>query len=108
MNFDNNNGGKNYNKLKKYWKLLLKDKSKVNYYIYHYHRPFKKPMREVDIINYLLDTSPEIKASYELYLDVRHCVQTKNYELLIDFITTKSKPYLSDLHRIHLTSKRYT
>jgi len=51
MNLDNNNGGKNYNKLKKYWKLLLKDKSKVNYSTYHYHRSFKKPMREIDIIN---------------------------------------------------------
>ena len=95
MNLDNNNGGKNYNKLKKYWKLLLKDKSKVNYSTYHYHRPFKKPMREIDIINYLLDISPELKASYELYHDVRHCVQSKNYELLMDVIT-KGKSYVSD------------
>ena len=69
-----NQDKKNYNKLKKYWKLLLKDRSKINRVKYNYYRLFKKLMREIDIIHYLLDLDGELKASYELYHHVRYCL----------------------------------
>src|SRR5690554_3599370 len=77
-----NRDKKNYNKLKRYWKLLLKDLSKVNYKVYKYHHSFKNQMREIDIINYLLDLDPELKASYKLYHNVRFCIKNKNFKLL--------------------------
>ncbi len=80
MNLDKDK--KNYNKLKRYWKLLLKDKSKIDYYNYNYHHAFKNQMREIDIINYLLDLDPELKATYELYHNVRGCVNNKDFDLL--------------------------
>src|SRR5690606_37650214 len=57
-----NQDKKNYNKLKRYWKLLLKDQSTIDYKNFTYHRCFKKLVREVDIIHYLLDLNPELKA----------------------------------------------
>ncbi len=86
-----NQDKKNYNKLKKYWKLLLKDQSKLDYKNYKYHRCFKKFMREIDIIHYLLDLDAELKASYELYHSVRHCMKSKNFELLKKVISSKQK-----------------
>lgn len=77
-----NKDKKNYNKFKKYWKLLLKDTSSINYTTYNYHRSFKKPMREIDIINYLIDLDPELKATYELYHDIRYCIKHKDFSLL--------------------------
>ena len=53
-----NKDKKNYNKLKKYWKLLLKCETKINHEDYHYHRCFKGIMREMDIIDYLLGLDP--------------------------------------------------
>lgn len=77
-----NRDQKNYNKFKNYWKLLLKDASKVNSIYFTYHRSFRKLMREMDIIHYLLDLDPELKASYELYQTVRYCIQNKDIQLL--------------------------
>ncbi|MEJ9279442.1 hypothetical protein P4473_00305, partial [Ureibacillus thermosphaericus] len=77
-----NRDKKNYNKLKKYWKLLLKDQTKLDYKNYTYHRCFKKHMCEVEILHYLIDLDSELKASYELYQYVQHCIKTKDFELL--------------------------
>ena len=48
-------------------------------------------MREVDIINYLIDLDPELKASYDLYHYVRHCVKHKQFELLKKAFSEKEK-----------------
>ena len=37
-------------------------------------------MREIDILNFLLDLSPELKATYDLYQDLLFALQTKNLE----------------------------
>lgn len=71
-----------YNRLKKYWKLILKDNTKVDYTNYKYNRSFKNLMREIDIINYLLDLDPELRASYELYHYVRFCIKNKEFDRL--------------------------
>jgi len=77
-----NRDKRNYNKLKKYWKLLLKDNTTVDCINYKYHHSFKNLMREIDIINYLLDLDPELKASYKLYHYVRFCIKNKEFNLL--------------------------
>ncbi|MCU7198010.1 transposase [Turicibacter sanguinis] len=41
---------------------------------------FKQPMREIDILNFLLDLSPELKATYDLYQDLLFALQIKNLE----------------------------
>lgn len=77
-----NKDKKNYSKLKRYWKLLLKDNTAVDFNNYTYHRCFKNQMREIDIINYLLDLDPELRASYAFYHKVRYCVKHKDFDLL--------------------------
>lgn len=86
-----NQNKKHYNKLKKYWKLLLKDQANVDYKNYKYHRSFKKLMSEMDIIHYLLNIDPELKASYELYQHVRYCVKNQEFEQLIRALKSRQK-----------------
>ena len=102
-----NKDKKNYNKLKKYWKLLLKDTSSINYTTYHYHRSFKKLMREIDIINYLIDLDPELKATYKLYHNIRHCIEKKNFSLLNQILSNASV-LISDYMKTSIKSiKKY-
>ena len=84
-----NKDKKNYNKLKRYWKLLLKDYTTVDYINYRYHRCFKNLMREIDVINYLLSLDPELKASYELYQYVRFSSKNKDFSLLKKVLNEK-------------------
>ena len=76
-----------YNKLEKYWKLLLKDSSSVDYTQYSYHRSFKKQMRQVDILNYLLDLNSELKATYKLYQHIRYCIKHKDFKVLTSILS---------------------
>ena len=85
-----NKDKKNYNKLKKYWKLLLKNSSSVNCIKYRYNPSFKKPMREIDIINYILDIDPELKASYRLYQNILYCIKQKDFSLLKSIISNSN------------------
>ena len=102
-----NNDKKNYNKFKKYWKLLLKDKSKIDYVKYRYHPSFKNQMREIDIINYLLDLDPILEASYNLYHDVRHCIKNRNFNLL-KRILNEANNHVSDYMKTSIkTIKKY-
>ena len=41
---------------------------------------FKQPTREIDILNFLLGLSPELKATYDLYQDLLFTLQTQNLE----------------------------
>src|SRR5690554_4491768 len=102
-----NSDKKNYNKYKKYWKLLLKDKSKIDYVKYRYHPSFKNRMREIDIINYLLDLDPILEASYNLYHDVRHCIKNRNFNLLKKVIN-EANNQVSDYMKTSIkTMKKY-
>lgn len=77
-----NKDKKNYRKLKRYWKLLLKDNTTIDYTNYSYHRCFRSRLREKDIVHYLLDLDSELKASYDLYHQVRHYVKHKEFDNL--------------------------
>ncbi len=37
-------------------------------------------MREMDILNFLFDLNPELKATYDLYQDLLFVLQTKNFD----------------------------
>jgi transposase len=62
---------KEYKILKRNWKMLLKNYEDIEKSKQYYNYTFKKPMRELDILNFMLETSDELKASYKLYQDFR-------------------------------------
>ena len=63
---------KNYRKLKKYWKLFLKDSNELNYKDYRYQRLFKSILPETDVMDYLLSLNKELSETYKLYQEGVH------------------------------------
>lgn len=84
-----NKDKENYRKFKRYWRLILTsrldlDKSRWKKYIC-----FKNLMTEVDIVNYLINTNEELKATYNLYQSILYALQHKNYEILKTILETE-------------------
>jgi transposase len=103
-----NQDKKNYNKLKHYWKLILKDRSKLDIINYHYYTCFKQMMCEEDVVNYLLELSKELKDTYELYQDLLHSIKNKNidqFEYILDNVE-KEYPNISKYMKTSIKSIR--
>lgn len=78
----------NYRKFKRYWRLLLTSRFNLNCTIWNKYLCFKNLMTEVDIVDYLLEQSDILKASYNLYQNLLYSLQTKDYDLLIKTLNT--------------------
>jgi len=72
----------NYNKLKVYYKLLLKDMNKLNCIKYIYQRCFKSRKSELEIVNYLLDLSEELRETYFLYQEIASALRNNDIDRL--------------------------
>lgn len=59
-----NQDKKNYIKLKRYWKLILKNRNELDVTEFRSRTCFKKWMREIDIVDYLINLD---KSFYEAY-----------------------------------------
>ncbi|MCZ1947069.1 ISL3 family transposase, partial [Enterococcus faecium] len=55
---------KKYRRLKRYWKLLLKDSTTWEALKRHYHRLFKRPISQTEIVNELLSYNEELRTAY--------------------------------------------
>jgi transposase len=89
----------NYNKLKRYWKLLLRDRSTLNHYKFQKYTCFNHLMTEIDIVDYLLDLDITLRESYWFYQRIRQAVNTKD---------TKAFDNIIDTHYSNLSSYMIT
>lgn len=70
---------KDYRKLKKYWRTLLKKNRKINYQACKAFPLFqKKQVTESEVLDYLLSISPELKLSYDVYQDLLEHFENKD------------------------------
>ena len=67
-----------YNKLKRYWKLLLKFEDDLNDQVFKKWVCFPSLMREIDIVHFLVELDPELKATYELYQSLLTALNRKD------------------------------
>ncbi len=72
---------KNYNKLKRYWKLLLKSKDELNYEKWKKYTCFNSFMTESDIVNYIINTNEELKQIYIIYQNLLSSIKNKDFNL---------------------------
>lgn len=77
---------KNYRKLKKYWKLFLKDSNELNYRDYRYQRLFKSMLPETDVMDYLLSLNKELSETYKLYQELLYCSKNNDFETFSDLL----------------------
>ena len=81
----------NYTKLKKYWKLILKDKKDLNKTKRTYQKCFRKEMTQEEIVTYLINTNDELYETYQIYQTILYSIGTKNKDIFLSIINGKNK-----------------
>lgn len=71
---------KKYRRLKRYWKLLLKDSDKLEPLKRQYHRLFKKELSQTEIIDELLSYNEELRKAYHFVQLLRYHFTKRNNE----------------------------
>ena len=68
----------NYNKLKDYWKLIVKNENDLSDKK-TYSKHFKKEISQKEIVQYLINTNEELKATYECYQGLINSLKHKDF-----------------------------
>ena len=80
------NNKNSYNKMKRYWRLILKDKNELDPSKWQRYTCFPDLMTELDVVNYFLDQSVELKSTYYKYQELLQSIREKNYSNFISAI----------------------
>jgi len=96
-----------YNKLKKYWKLLLKTADKLDRTTLRYNRHFRKQMLQSDIVEFLLTLDPMLRESYDLYQGVCAAIKLKNNGLFWTLIDAPHKGISEQMKKAVRTMKKH-
>ena len=80
----------NYTKLKKYWKLILKDKRELVKDKRRYQKCFRKEMTQEDIVTYLINTNNELYETYQIYQSILYSINTRNKDIFLSIINGKN------------------
>ena len=73
-----NKSNPNYNKLKDYWKLLLKNENELSEEK-KYSNHFRKYISQKEIVTYLINTNHTLKATYECYQGIINSLKEKDF-----------------------------
>lgn len=76
----------NYNKLKKYWKLILKNEDNLEKSKKHYSKNFNREMTQYDIVQYLINTDSTLHYVYNLYQGIIKSISNRNKEKFLNII----------------------
>ena len=75
-----------YNKMKRYWRLILKNRKDLDYSKWKRYTCFKELMTEIDVVDYILNQNNELKATYYKYQDLLQSIKEKNYNVFLNSI----------------------
>ena len=96
-----------YNKLKRYWKLILKNRDELQSYNYNYNRLFDWLTHSQGIVDYLLQEVPTLKPEYETVHQLREAFQERDFnEFKKGLLTVNSKQLSDGLNRVLQTFKK--
>jgi transposase len=76
------NDKKNYNKFKRYWKLILKSRDKLDRSSWKKFTCFDHLMTEVDVVDYLVNSNEELKNTYHVYQDLLYSFKNNDFKVL--------------------------
>ena len=79
----------NYNKLKNYWKNILKSRFELDCSSWKRYKCFKDLTTEQDIVDYLVSLDKEFEETYGVYQDLLYAFQTNNINVLEDTLNSK-------------------
>ena len=75
----------NYKKLKKYWKLILKNEDELSDKKY-YSKFFKKEVSQIDIVTYLINTDKEFYNTYQIYQGIIKAIDNRDKSKFLNII----------------------
>lgn len=96
---------KKYRRLKRYWKLLLKNASNVSSTEYKYYPLFGQRL-EISIVEDMLAYSPELQANYELYQVLLKAMSSRDFEALEACLAQPVSPLISSYMRTSVKTLR--
>lgn len=78
---------KDYRKLKKYWRMILKKNAKLNYTSFKQFPLFhRKYLTESEVLDYLLSIDDQLRQSYEVYQELLAAFDAKDFTEFFDLI----------------------
>src|SRR5574344_1645052 len=77
-----------YNKLKRYWKLLLKSRDELDFSSWKKFTCFNEMMTESDVVNFIINQNVELKATYLKYQDLLSAIKSKNKDSFLKAISS--------------------
>ena len=89
----------NYNKLKNYWKLILKNEEELSEKK-EYSKYFKKEISSKEIVTYLVNTDETFKATYECYQGLLKAIKNKNIEKFENIVYHSSNKISKDMKKV--------
>lgn len=90
----------NYNKLKKYWKLLLKNEDELDKDNKRYSKNFNKELSQFDIVQYFINTDDILNYTYNLYQGIIKSVKNRDKNKFLSII------HNVDLKKLNKYSKK--
>ncbi|HIY58069.1 MAG TPA: ISL3 family transposase [Candidatus Tetragenococcus pullicola] len=113
LNKNDSEDGKNYRKLKKYWKQLLKKHKNLSYEQLKQFPLFRqKFVTESEVVDYLLTIDPVLKVSYDVYQDLLDAFEEHNaseFFRLIDHLPSSlERPFIKSLQYLKKHRKAIT
>ena len=88
---------KNYNKLKRYYRLLLKSQEDLDNTKWKRYWCFDNLMTQSDIVNYLININEELKDTYEMYQNILYALKhnkINDLELILNNKDLKISDYM--------------
>lgn len=80
----------NYNKLKHYWKLIVKNENDLTDEK-KYSKHFKKEVSQKEIVQFIINTDTTLKSTYEIYQGIINSMKDKNIEKFKSIINHPNK-----------------
>ena len=90
----------NYNKLKKYWKLLLKNEDELDKDNKRYSKNFNKELSQFGIVQYLINTDDNLNYTYNLYQGIIKSIKNRDKNKFLNII------HNVDLKKLNKYSKK--
>ena len=98
---------KNYNKLKRYWRLILKPQEELNNSKWRKYTCFSNLMTQSSVVNYLINIDKELLNTYEIYQNILYSIKNNEYKELETILNNNHNNISSYMKKSIKTLKGY-